>query len=453
MMRSLGARLFAAALLFLFLALLVTWLTLTRLFENHIARQTEGELQAIADTLTANLSIKDGKPVLSKEPADPRFNIPAGGRYWEIDGANKVDIRSRSLWDSDIGDKGQMFAGSNLEILPGPSGDDLLVFTTTARFDDNGTEQSVEIHAASDKSELENALTGFRSELFSMLALTGAFLALASGLQIFVGLHPLRQLRRAVSSLRRGETDAIDIAGPAEVRPLITEINTLMQDGRAAVERARSRASDLAHGLKTPLTILGQLGETMAKEGRNGEAGQIAEQVSTIRARVDRQLALARSGSADRLGGLDAGIALTRLIKAATPIAERQGVALTLEISGDVIVRADMTDFVEATGNVLDNAIRHAQTRVTLHVSNAGRRVLVDVTDDGPGIGQEDRDRVLQRGIRLDEATDGSGLGLAISADILRAYGGSISLGDSAMGGLKVRMDWPLGYLGKNKND
>lgn len=444
MMRSLGARLFAAALLFVFLALLTTWLTLTRLFENHITRQTEAELQAIADTLIVNTVIVNGKPSLSREPADLRFTIPAGGRYWEIDGADGVDLRSRSLWDTDIGNHGEKFGGSKLEVLPGPSGDKLLVLTTVAKFDADGKEIATEVHAASDKGELDSALTGFRSELFGMLALTALFLSLASGLQIFVGLRPLAALRNAVSSLRRGETDVIDMAGPLEVKPLITEINTLMADGRAAVERARARASDLAHGLKTPLTILGQLGETLAKTGHVNEAGSIAEQVTTIRGRVDRQLALARSGGAEKNPQLDVGASLMRLAKAAAPIAEQAGITLNVDARENCTIRADLTDFMEATGNVVDNALRHATTCVTLSARPDGRHMRIEISDDGAGIGEADRERALQRGIRLDEHSEGSGLGLAISADILRAYGGSIDMGKSGLGGLSVQMYWPI---------
>ena len=443
MIRSLGARLFAAALLFLFLALLGTWLTLTHLFENHVARQAEAELQAIADTLIANLAIKGGKPVLTKEPADTRFTIPAGGRYWEIDGFDKIDIRSRSLWDTDIGDKGTMFAGSNLEILPGPSGGDLLVLTTSARFDDNGQELAVEVHAASDKSELDNALAGFRSELLGMLAITGVFLASASALQILVGLHPLKQLREAVSSLRRGETQLISMAGPSEVKPLISEINTLMTDGRSQVEKARARASDLAHGMKTPLTILAQIGETMANKGSSTLSRQIDEQVSTIRSRVDRQLALARTGTAASGAGLQVKEALQKLLKVASPLASHYGKEIVHEPSGMLAIRADMTDFLEATGNVVDNAIRHGHRKVRLVAGKHETAIRVTVEDDGPGIGDSDRERVFERGIRLDETESGSGLGLAISADILRAYNGTITLTKSELGGLAVHLDWP----------
>jgi signal transduction histidine kinase len=285
-----------------------------------------------------------------------------------------------------------------------------------------------------------------------MLGLTGALLAMASGLQILVGLKPLGELRHAVSSLRRGEINVINLAGPEEVKPLITEINTLMHDGRQAVERARARASDLAHGLKTPLTILGQIGETIAKEGRKAEAQQIADQVSTIRARVDRQLALARTGSLDQRAGLDVELALGRLVKVAGPLARSAEIALEVAIRGRHAVLADMTDFIEATGNIVDNAIRHASSQVVVTVTDLERSVRVDVSDDGPGIDEADRDRVMQRGIRLDEGGDGSGLGLAISADILRAYGGSISLAISDKGGLAVHMDWPAAADGDKKN-
>jgi signal transduction histidine kinase len=285
-----------------------------------------------------------------------------------------------------------------------------------------------------------------------MLLLTGLFLLTAAALQIFVGLRPLFAVRKAVSALRQGQIKQINIKGPAEVRPLILEINSLMADNSAAVERARARASDLAHGMKTPLTILAQIGEALAGQKNKQHARQIGDQVSIIASRVDRQLALARTGTAASVTGIQMNEALQKLLKAATPLAHHAGKEISYEPHDAFFIRTDMTDFLEASGNVMDNAIRHSYKTIQMSAADLGKFVRVTIEDDGPGIAEADRTRVFERGIRLDESEGGSGLGFAISADILRAYDGTVSLARSKLGGLAVHMDWPKAIL-RGKTD
>jgi signal transduction histidine kinase len=442
MIRSLGARLFAAAAIFVTIALLLTWLALTRLFTDFGSREYERELQAVADTIVANLSIANGAMVLRNMPTDSRFEIAAGGRYWQVNGPSGFEKRSPSLWDISIDTSKSVRSKSALQLSDGPSGAQLLVLAQDATLERNGQEYKAVVQVAADYSEYIDALDSFHSRIFSMLTLTGLFLLSAAALQIFVGLKPLKNMRMAVSAMRQGAGEQIDLKGPTEVRPLIAEINTLMADNRTAVERARARASDLVHGLKTPLTILGQISESLSKNGDNHNARMMEQQVSTIRSRVDRQLALARAGKPGD-NKLDAAVVLNKLMVATKPLADAAHLTIRTEASEGLIISADTTDFLEAVGNLVDNAIRYARAHILVSAIAVPAGVQIEVKDDGPGIAIEDRSLALDRGQRLDDSGEGTGLGLAICTDIVTAYGGSISLDKPDTGGLLVRLFWP----------
>lgn len=442
MNRSLGARLFVGALCFLGIALFLTWLALSRLFETYVNESYNRELQAVSDTIAAGIRI-DGKGLaLMHEPADPRFQIPAGGRYWQVAGLAAGLQRSRSLWDKDLTATATLSRIPALFLAEGPGGGELVVLTKEVSFEKDGVTHKAMISIGADRAEYQTATAEFRSELLLMLGLTGVFLGLASGLQIYVGLRPLKNVRRAVAAVRQGLSPHIDDSGPVEVRPLITEINTLLGGERAAVERARARASDLAHGLKTPLTVLAHISEALSRDGDTERAARITEQVGAIRDRTDRQLALARTGGRSS-NIIDASALTAKLLKVVEPLAAAKDIRIECAIPEKLDIRADPTDFAEALGNIVDNGLLHARTRIIVSGERLGSGARITVADDGAGIDASDRQTALARGQRLDESGDGTGLGLAITADILRAYGGSISLGASSMGGLAVNLDWP----------
>jgi signal transduction histidine kinase len=441
-MRSLWFRLSAAAALFVSLALVFVWLSLAHLFENHVMEQYEHELVSVIDTIAANLDDSGGGLTLASEPADPRFAIPAGGRYWQVWLKGSPLLRSRSLWDTEIKYSEQEEGYSHLTAIAGPSGAPILALSQKLSIDGSKGALDVILTAAADKADMDTALASFSQSLVSMLALTAILLFSALGLQVFFGLRPLEDLRNAVSRVRTGDASRLDDRGPSEVRPLVSEINTLLVGERAAVERAKARASDLAHGLKTPLTILGQIGETLTGKKHNEAADQIQEQVDLIRSRIDRQLALSRIAATgkDRVeakGIIEKLLAAMRQMPSPQPISWQAGIPACLAAA------ADPGDFAEAVGNVLDNARLHAKSRINVTAEEKDGSLRLTVEDDGQGIAEADFDRVLARGQRLDESSEGSGLGLAITADILRAYGGTLSLDRAAIGGLLVKMEWP----------
>jgi signal transduction histidine kinase len=441
--RSLGYRLLAGAAIFISLALLLTWLVLTNLFETYVAKQFERELVAVIDTMAAHVDRKNGVLEIKMEPSDPRYTIPAGGRYWQawLEGAPL--LRSRSLWDTEIKYSADPEAYGNLITMEGPAASELLAFSQKLNIEGQDGPFDVVLTAAADRIEFDESVAGFNRSLVQMLALTALALLIAAALQVRFGLRPLRELSNAVANVRAGKSDRIDDVGPNEVRPLVSEINTLLMSERAAVERARARASDLAHGLKTPLTVLSQISESLRGTKHDELASSIEEQVRMVRSRTDRQLALSRiaaSGKArvDVKGMVDKLAGAMQRMPSAAPLSWQ------IDIPSGMTAAVDPGDFAEALGNIIDNARLHANSIVKVTGTPSGRRLKLTVEDNGKGVIAANRVKILERGQRLDENTEGSGLGLAITSDIARAYGGTISLDQATIGGLSVRTEWPL---------
>ena len=364
-MRSLWFRLFAAAALFVSLALIFVWFSLARIFENHVMEQYEHELVSVMDTLAANLDGNGGGLKLASEPADPRYSIPAGGRYWQVWLKGSPLLRSRSLWDTEIKYSEQEEGYGHLTAIEGPSGAPILALSQKLNIEGSKGALDVIVTAAADKADLDAALASFNKSLINMLSLTAILLLSALGLQVFFGLRPLEELRDAVARIRAGDASKIDDTGPSEVRPLVAEINTLLLGERAAVERAKARASDLAHGLKTPLTILGQIGETLTGKEQAEAADQIMEQVDLIRSRIDRQLALSRIAATGK-DRVEAKGIVEKLLVAMRQMSSPQPISWQADIPAHLTAAVDPGDFAEAVGNVMDNARLHAKSKIKL---------------------------------------------------------------------------------------
>ncbi len=265
-------------------------------------------------------------------------------------------------------------------------------------------------------------------------------LAAATSIQVGLGLRPLDALRRGVADVRSGQRKHLPVDVPAEVKPLVEEVNSLIDAQEGEIERSRSRAADLAHGLKTPLAALSADVALLRQRGEQDVAQAIEAVGETMSRHVDRELARARArGTARQRGGIATPLrplvqSLT-LTLARTPAAQR----LKFEtcITGEPSVPLDRTDLAEVLGNLLENAARHAKSRVRI-CADATANPAISVEDDGAGIAPAERVRVLERGVRLDERGEGAGLGLAIVQDVLSAYGWQLVLTGSELGGLKA---------------
>jgi signal transduction histidine kinase len=259
------------------------------------------------------------------------------------------------------------------------------------------------------------------------------------------GLHPFDTMRRRLSDVREGKERQLLGSYPAEVQPLVDDLNALLDHRDQTVRKALAKAGDLAHGLKTPLAVLAREAELAGAEGHRELAATMGQQVERMRRQIEYHLAHARAAASGATPGVRCSVVASADALARTLLrlhAER-GITIDVRVAPDHHVRGQREDLEEMLGNLLDNACQWANSRVLLESTIRGDRLVITVDDDGPGLEPSMRLIVLQRGVRADEAAPGSGLGLAIVRDLAELYGGSISLDGAPQGGLRARLELP----------
>jgi signal transduction histidine kinase len=441
--RSLRLRLIAGGVAAILVALAVSGAGFTLLFERHVARTMADDLHVHLKQLLAAIDInREGRLVLGQMPADPRFSDPLSGLYWQVSSDRGDLLRSRSLWDTSLPLPADEPSPSEVHHheLPGPGDSRVLVAERRISLNVGDRRVPVRIAVAADLARVSAAATAFARDLAIALALLALVLAIGTSIQVTLGLRPLAALRRGVADVRSGRRDRLPATVPVEVGPLVEEVNALLDMQDREIERSRGRAADLAHGLKTPLAALASDANRLHERGEHAIAGEIEAVANAMGRHVDRELARVRlRGTAQR--GIGASTELAPLVRSLVATLERApaGTRVTFEpqIAAAIKVPFDRTDLAEVLGNLLDNAVRHARSRVRLTSSPDIADMWIAVEDDGPGIAPSARANVLATGARLDERGE-TGLGLAIAQDVLAAYGWRIALGTSELGGLKA---------------
>lgn len=436
--RSLSLRLMIYAAGAVGLALVLAWLALGLLFERHAERQVEAELRRHGAALAAALTLDASqRPVLAAEPFDPRFSRPASGLYWRIT-APGSELGSRSLWDGRLPPAPAM-ADWRADTVDGPFEARVIRLSRTVQPDAGGPRATIEV--AADHAAVTAARAAFASDLALSLAILWLALILAAGLQVWLGLRPLADVRRELATLRADPEARFDIARhPSEIVPLAAEINALADARTADLIKARDRARDLAHALKTPLTALRAQTAALPEEAARG----IAQSLSLLTTAVESELARARI-SATPTG--PRSTPARRVIERLVQVLKRteRGADLAFEIDLPETLALPMAEdaALEAFGALLDNAVRYARTRVQVRGRAEAGELWLAIADDGPGIPEGWREQALRRGARLDETSPTHGLGLAIARDFIEASGGSLSLAGEAGTGLQVIARWP----------
>jgi signal transduction histidine kinase len=282
-------------------------------------------------------------------------------------------------------------------------------------------------------------------ELFSVVLVLAIVFLAAGFAEVRSGLLPLGRLRARLSAVRDGQERRIDGVYPAEVQPLVNDLNSLLEHREKVVRRALAKAGDLAHGLKTPLAVLAQEADRAEAEGQHEVAAMIHQQVERMRRQVDYHLAHARAANSGETPGVHCVVLVSAegLARTLLRIYAARGLDIKVEVSPEHSIRGQREDLDELLGNLMDNACKWARSAVRVQSSRENGSIVILVDDDGPGIVAEMRDDVLQRGVRADEAAPGSGLGLSIVRDLAEVYGGTISLENSPMGGLRARLQLP----------
>jgi signal transduction histidine kinase len=438
---SLRLRLLAGGIAAIAVALAIAGIGLTLLFERHAARTLADDLVVHLDQLVAGIDVNPaGRIVMTRPPADPRFADPLSGLYWQVGDDRSQLLRSRSLWDTALALPADEPASGEVHRhhIVGPAGAPLLVAERRVRLTIADNPVMVRLAVASDLSRLAAARSAFAGDVVLALVGLGLVLAAATAVQVVAGLRPLDALRRGVADIRSGRDRRLTTAAPLEVRPLIDEVNALLDAREQEIVRSRNRAADLAHGLKTPLAALTADGERLEQKGEAALAADIAGAVDAMRRHVDRELARARiRGGGPTATGVETALAPLVGSLVATVSRTRDGarIAFEIAIADDATAPFDRTDLAEVLGNLIENATRHARARVRI-VAGEGAAIVIE--DDGAGIPPDLRASVLARGTRLDERGDGAGLGLAIVQEVLEAYGWTLQLNVSELGGLKA---------------
>jgi len=441
---SLRLRLVAGGLVAILIALGVAGAGLVLVFERHVARTLTGELDVHLTQLLAGIDVDaQGNLVLTQPPTDPRFADPLSGLYWQVGDDRGQVIRSRSLWDADMKLPADQLGPGEVHQhrADGPGGKRVLVAERAVTLSAGGKRVIVRLAVAEDLARVSTATSAFARDLAVALILLGCVLTAATWIQVNVGLRPLAALRHGVAEIRAGSVRYLPETVPAEVEPLAKEVNALVEAQEREIEKSRSRAADLAHGLKTPLAALAADAVRLHERGEHAIARDIEAVGESMGRHVDRELARARvrgrAGSGSKpwteLAPLTRSLIATL---ARTP----DGARVTFEpnIPDDLRVPLDRTDLAEVLGNLLENAVRHAIGRVRVAAEEGIAGPSVTIEDDGKGIDPLQLPNVLERGARLDERGGSAGLGLAIVQDVLEAYGWKLDLAVSTLGGLKA---------------
>lgn len=446
---SLRLRLFAAGAVSILLALTIAAAGLMLLFERHVERRVvlelEADLRQLVSGLTRNAA---GALEVSRFPAEPRFLEPLSGLYWQIvQQPDNPVLRSRSLWDSILDLPPDALADGEVHrhVLRGPDGASLLTVERSVALPETLGGGRIRVAVAIDNQEITTAARAFGADLAPALAGLALVLITAAWLQVTIGLRPLDAVRRRLGEVRAGNAARLGAAFPDEVRPLTAEVDHLLEAQEKAIARARARAADLAHGLKTPLTVLASTAEDLRDRGDTVIADEVASVADGMRRHVERELARARAGLPGR------GVP----IQAIRPVADRvvdvlrrtprgQDLDWRIDLDDRLGAAIDPQDLAELLGNLAENAAKWANGTVRFTGTADSDGVTVAVEDDGPGIPDTAIGTALVRGGRLDEAQPGTGLGLAIVSDLVEAYGGSLTLSRSALGGLKAAIRLPV---------
>jgi len=440
---SLSRRILLIASGWISVLLLGGGLALDRSLTALVTRNFDDQLGYMLTAMVASAEIgPDGEVFFNRPLGDQRFLEPGSGLYWQISGGGHEDFPSRSLWDRSLAVQLDHFDTAphvyDSSQFPDES---LRVIERTIILPGSATKWWFTVAAARD--ELDAQLTRIRAILFYSFAILGLGLFVMTALQTYYGLSPLRRVRRAISAMRQGHENRVTEPLPLEVQPMVEELNGLLEHVERQAEEARTHAGNLAHALKTPLTVLMNAATAHAPD----LADTAIREAAVMRRQVDHHLARARAVGRRAVGHSRAVVwdSADAVVRSVTRLYER----VRLDLDGDrtAPVAIERQDLDEILGNLIENAAKYGGGSVFVTVCTESvdpKFCEVWVEDDGLGIPEAERARIFDRGARLDTGKPGTGLGLAIVRDVVEIYGGTVELAESEdLGGLLVKLRLP----------
>ncbi|MEW4448327.1 ATP-binding protein [Qipengyuania sp. JC766] len=432
----------AIATIWITLLLVSGGFALDRTLTNLVERNFDEQLEYILNALISAAEVgPDGEVRLYRELPDQRFFEPNSGAYWQISGGPDGVLPSRSLWDQ------------QLEVRADPANSDS-VYYDNDQFEDEPLrvaerslllpmgEDRFTFAVAIEREQLDEQIAQIRAILiWSFAALAGGLIVMAA-LQSWYGLRPLRRIRAAIQQVRQTGSRRVSEPLPLEVQPLVLELNALLAHSERQAEEARTHAGNLAHALKTPLTVVNNAATARAPD----LADTVIREAGTMRRHVDHHLARARA-----VGRRAVGHARTVVCSSADAVQraiERLYPDVRFDLDGNrkAEVAIERQDLDEILGNLIENAAKYGggSVFVTVDAEPEAEQCVIWIEDDGMGIPDEKREELFDRGARLDTGKPGTGLGLAIVRDVAEIYGGGVTLDESEdLGGLLVRLSLP----------
>jgi signal transduction histidine kinase len=454
---SLAFRLFLWATGLTVVILIVTGIALSSIYRNAVERAFDRRLDVYLRTLVADVaSPEEGNDKFPQSIGEPLFELPLSGWYWQVtrlDTAKPETHSSRSLWDSnlprlpDAEDATAAAGGYRKGYATGPEEARLRLVERNIDLGDDGRYL---IAVAGDASEIDDEMVSFDRTIGAIFAGLAVALLLTTALQVRFGLAPLKRISESLAAIRSGRAERLEGEFPVEIASLARETNALIEANREIVERARTHAGNLAHALKTPLSVI--VNEAAAR-GSDSLAQKVLEQADIMRDQVARQLERARLSARSTVIGtlIEVPPVVTALARTMEKLHRERDIAIAVDVPEHARFRGEQQDLEEMIGNLVDNACKWAQSRVAIEVaadvpaSDGKSKVRVIVDDDGPGLSPAQRGQVALRGRRLDESKPGSGLGLSIVVELASLYDGVLTLGTAPIGGLRAELALPGG--------
>ncbi len=425
---------------------------LSAAFRDFVQTGFDARLTQTLDSMIgASELAPEGFVRFNRPLSDQRFIEPYSGWYWQVTAPGQEPFRSRSLWDQELTPSpGQSTFNQYFHEMSGPDGQILRVAEQDIILP--GSEDVLRYMAAGDIAELRVEMAQFDRIVAWSLGGLGVGLLAAMVMQVTFGLFPLRRIQSGLSAVRSGRARRLDRRYPPEIQPLVDEMNAVLDHSDSLVERARTHVGNLAHALKTPLSV-------MANEAAAKDSSKLAEivekQTVIIRRHVDHHLTRARTLAGHTLIGVrtDVGPAVSDIARALGRIYQDKGLEFDLVLEDGVCFWGERQDLDEMLGNLMDNAAKWAKAKLRVTLANlpadpasgadAKPSITIVIEDDGPGVEAEKRAALFERGRRLDESVPGTGLGLAIVQDIAEMCGGAVALDASPLGGLQATITLP----------
>jgi len=437
---SLTRRMIGISALWIVLLLGLGGYTLDRVLTSAVTANFDAQLDYVLTQMIGSSDIgPDGEVLFTRQPADQRFLEPYSGLYYQISGAGFDPFKSRSLWDRQLTvEPGHVDADAHAYDSGEFADEKLRIVERDVRLPGSPVRWRFQI--AQSRDALDAQIGVLRRILVRSFGLLGLGLIALAAIQAIYGLWPLRRVRRSIVAIRSGEKARIDERLPREIAPLVEELNALLEHNETQAEEARRHAGNLAHALKTPLTVINN--EAMARSPDLPDT--VIREARTMRRQVDHHLARARA--IGRRSSAQARAVVWESLEAVERAVSRMYENVTVDLTGDrsAVVRAERQDLDEMLGNLIENAAKYGNGRVFVTVKGGGAWVEIEVEDDGPGIPEAEREAIFGRGKRLDTGKPGTGLGLGIVRDVAEIYGGEVRLEESEdLGGLLVRLKLP----------